>query len=251
MNIFRGVDIENLLLLLYNKKDKYDKGMKKSMENKKTLFFSNIVGNVMEDDTNVRFNDYMSEYLIENIDNKYSMVFINAPGLGGEEYYLSNILKCFDKIGITFKDILSIDESTTKQEADDFIERYEKIVYFLMGGNPYTQFKIIQTLDLKEKIKKHEDIVIGFCAGAINLSTYSIITSDEDFDTPDSYIGIGREDICIEPHYNNSNDITRKIELKDFAKKYNTKIYCIPDESIIYFENGKKYEKGNIYYINQ
>ena len=58
------------------------------MSNKRTLFFSNIVGNVMEDDMNVRFNDYMSEYLIENIDNKYSMVFINAPGLGGEEYYL-------------------------------------------------------------------------------------------------------------------------------------------------------------------
>ena len=47
------------------------------MVNKKTLFFSNIVGNVMEDDINVKFNEYMDEYLIKNVDNTYSMVFIS------------------------------------------------------------------------------------------------------------------------------------------------------------------------------
>ena len=31
------------------------------MESKKTLLFSNIVGNVMEDDIEVGFNEYMSE----------------------------------------------------------------------------------------------------------------------------------------------------------------------------------------------
>lgn len=129
--------------------------------NKKTLFFSNIIGNVMIDDSSVRFNDYMSEYLIKN----------------------------------------------------------------------------------------HKDLVIGFCAGAINLSKYSIITSDEDFDKPDSYYGIGRENICIEPHYNDINDIVRNNELRDFSKKYNTKIYCIPDESIIYFKDEEKFENGKIYMI--
>ena len=48
---------------------------------------------------------------------------------------------------------------------------------------------------------------------------------------------------------NNLNDNKRNDELKRFSNKYNTKIYCIPDESIIYFENGKLYEKRNIYYI--
>ena len=73
--------------------------------------------------------------------------------------------------------------------------------------------------------------------------------SDEDFDKPDSYIGIGREDICIEPHYNDKSDIDRNKELKDFSNKYNTKIHCIPDESIIYFEDGVKNEKGKIYTV--
>ena len=216
---------------------------------KKTLFFSNIIGNVMEDDKEVRFNDFMSEYLIKNIDSTYSLVFIEAPGLGGEENYLPNILRCFNKIGIKFNSVIHIDEDILKSDLDSFYNDNNKIVYFLMGGNPYSQLEIIDNLNLKENLKKHDDLVIGFCAGAINLSKYSIITSDDDFDKPDSYIGIGREDICIEPHYNDINNEIRNKELKEFAKKYNTKIYCIPDESIIYFEDGIKKEKGKIYTI--
>ena len=215
---------------------------------KKTLFFSNIIGNVMEDDKEVRFNDFMSEYLIKNIDSTYSLVFIEAPGLGGEENYLPNILRCFNKIGIRFNSVIHVDEETLKSDLDSFYTDNNKIVYFLMGGNPYSQLEIIDGLNMRENIKNHNDLVIGFCAGAINLSKYSIITSDDDFDKPDSYIGIGREDICIEPHYNDINNI-RNNELKEFAKKYNTKIYCIPDESIIYFEDGIQNEKGNIYTI--
>ena len=216
---------------------------------KKTLFFSNIIGNVMEDDKEVRFNDFMTEYLIKNIDSTYSLVFIEAPGLGGEENYLPNILRCFNKIGIRFNNVIHVDKETLKSDLDSFYDDNNKIVYFLMGGNSYSQLKIIDSLDMRDNIKNHNDLVIGFCAGAINLSKYSIITSDEDFLNPDSYIGIGREDICIEPHYNYSNNDIRNNELKEFAKKLNTKIYCIPDESIIYFEDGIKTEKGKIYTI--
>ena len=218
---------------------------------KKTLFFSNIIGNILIDDEDARFNDYMSEYLKKNINNEYSMVFIDAPGLGGEDNYLSNIIRCFKKVGIEFKNIIHVNNNTSKKDLDAFLEVNGKIVYFLTGGNPYTQLEIIKKLDMIEKIKKHNDLVIGFCAGAINLSKYSIITTDEDFDKTDNYCGIAREDICIEPHYNDANDIKRNKELKDFSKKLNTKIYCIPDESIIYFENERKYEKGIIYKIER
>ena len=191
----------------------------------------------------------MTDYLTKNIDNSYSMLFIEAPGLGGEENYLTNIIRCFSKLGISFKEVLDVDTNTKLSDIDSFYKNNSKILIFLMGGNPYTQFDIIKKLNLIEKIKNHEDLVIGFCAGAINLSKYSIITSDEEFDKADSYYGINREDICIEPHYNDINDLERNSELKEFSSKYNTAIYCVPDESIIYFENGIKYEKGNIYKI--
>lgn len=218
---------------------------------KKTLFFSNIVGDIMSDDVNSKFNDYMSYYLKQNINSDYSMVFIDAPGLGGEENYLPNIIRCFNKIGISFKNIIHIDINTTRNELDNFLSTNNKVLYFLMGGNPYTQIETIKRLNMIEEIKNHDDLVIGFCAGAINLSKYSIITSDEDFPEVDNYEGIYREDICIEPHYNNPNDVKRNNELKEFSKKLNTNIYCVPDESIIYFENGKRYERGIIYTIEK
>ena len=214
---------------------------------KKTLFFSNIVGDIMSDDINSKFNDYMSYYLKQNINSDYSMVFIDAPGLGGEENYLPNIIRCFNKIGISFKNIIHVNENTLRSDIDSFLSNNNKILYFLMGGNPYTQMEIIKKLNMTEEIKNHNDLVIGFCAGAINLSKYSIITSDEDFPNVDNYEGINREDICIEPHYNNPNDIKRNNELKEFSKNLNTRIYCIPDESIIYLENKIKKEEGIIY----
>ena len=217
--------------------------------NKKTLFFSNIVGNIMIDEENGRFNDFMTEYLKKNINNEYSMIFINAPGIGGEEYYLKNMMRCFEKAGIKLKAVLDVEPNTTREELDAFINANEKIFFFLMGGNPYSQMETIERLDLKQTIKGFNGLVIGFCAGTINLSKYSIITSDEDFKNPDTYLGIGREDICIEPHYTSADNDKRNGEILEFSKKYNTKIYCVPDESIIYFENGKKTELGKIYYI--
>ena len=217
--------------------------------NKKTLFFSNIIGDIRIDEVDSRFNDYMTEYLKENINNEYSMIFINAPGIGGEEYYLKNMMRCFEKAGIKLKAVLDVEPDTTKKDVDDFIKDNEKIFFFLMGGNPYSQMEMIEKLDLKDTLKGFNGLVIGFCAGTINLSKYSIITSDEDFKNPDTYLGIGREDICIEPHYTSADNDKRNGEILDFSKKYNTKIYCVPDESIIYFENGKKTEQGKIYYI--
>ena len=116
-----------------------------------------------------------------------------------------------------------------------------------MGGNPITQMQIIEKYNLNKTIKNHNDLVIGFCAGAINLSKISIITSDEDFEKSNSYIGIGRENICIEPHYNEENDDKRNKEIQDFCNQYNTIIYAIPDKSIIYFENGKMESNDKIY----
>ena len=214
---------------------------------KKTLFFSNVIGDITsKDNSNIKFNTYMEEYLKDNIDTNSNLVFINAPGLGNEENYLSNVLICFKKIGIIFEDVLEIEKETKKEIVKDFINKKEKIVYFLMGGNPYTQRDIIYDNELSNIIKEYDGLVIGFCAGAINLSQYSIITTDDDFKEKDSYEGIGREEVTIEPHYNSDIDIKRNKEIEYFAEKYNTTIYALPDESIIYFEKGKMYHKGEV-----
>ena len=210
-----------------------------------TLLFSNVI----REEKNMKFNNYMSKYLKENIQDSSNLVFINAPGLGNENEYLLGIIKCFENINIKFNNILDIELDTTKDEVSKFINNNENIVYFLMGGNPLTQIEIIKKLELTDVLKNFNGLVIGFCAGAINLSKYSIITTDDDFDKTDSYDGIGRVDLIIEPHYNNPNDENRNKEILDFSKKYNQMICAIPDESIIVVENGVVKEFGKIYHI--
>ena len=218
---------------------------------KKTLLFSNVVGNIsIKNNTELKFNKYMEEYLFKNVKGHNKLLFINAPGLGGESNYLKNVIKCFQNLQINFYDIFNLELDSNKDKLEEFIKDEEKVVYFLMGGNPLTQMEIINKFNLKNRIKEHDGLVIGFCAGAINLSKYSIITTDEDFDECQSYIGVGRIEQIIEPHYNVINDKNRNEELRNFAKQYNQKIYAIPDESIIVVENDKFIEFGEIYYID-
>lgn len=217
---------------------------------KTTLLFSNIIGDVTaKENGNIRFNQYMEDFLSENIKKEFKLVFINAPGLGGEENYLNNIIKCFEKIGIEFSEIFDLEYNSDSNKLESFIKDEKEIIYFLMGGNPLTQMEIIKKFNLENRIKEHNGLVIGFCAGAINLSKYSIITTDEDFDKCQSYKGIERIGIIIEPHYNEIDDRNRNEELKDFAKQYNQTIYAIPDESIIVVEDDKIIECGKIYHI--
>lgn len=110
-----------------------------------------------------------------------------------------------------------------------------------MGGNPIVQYNEIKRLDLNNLIQNFDCLVIGFCAGAINLSKIAIITSDEDFLQPSSYEEIWRVNLVIEPHYNqNESDIEltkRNNEIQDFANQYKTEINALPDESIIVVED--------------
>jgi len=218
---------------------------------KKTLLFSNIVGDVSQKNIfNIKFNKYMEDFLINYIKKEYKLVFINAPGLGGENNYLDNIIKCFKKIDINFTEVFDLDYYSDTIELENFIKDETEIIYFLMGGNPLTQMEIIKKFNLENKIKEHNGLVIGFCAGAINLSNYSIITTDDDFDKCHSYEGIGRINLIIEPHYNVSNDENRNKEIKDFAKQYNQTIYAVPDESIIVVDDNNVIEYGRVYHIS-
>lgn len=218
---------------------------------KRTLLFSNVIGDIMSENAinECKFNSYMEEYLKLNIKLKSNLVFINAPGFGNEENYLPAILSCFKKINISFDKIFNL-EDVDKLNICDLNDNINETVYFLMGGNPITQMDIIIKSNLLEQLKNYDGLVIGFCAGAINLSKYSIITSDEEFEYPSSYLGINRINECIEPHYNHVSE-ARTQELLKFSDQYNTEILAIPDESILIIEDEKIIEKGIIHHIKK
>ena len=200
---------------------------------KKTILFSNVIGDITSQNEECSFNKNTICLLANAISNNQNLVFINAPGFENDNLYFDKILKCFKKIGIEFANAIEISDDSKLKEFEDFPQNR---VYFLMGGNPLTQLALIKKYNLIEELKNYEGLVIGFCAGAINLSKHSIITTDDDFDEPLYYNGINRIDITIEPHFHLDDSEFTKNRLKEidaFCKTLNTEIYAIPDESAI------------------
>lgn len=200
---------------------------------KETILFSNVNGDITSQNEECSFNSNTTSLLKKAIENNQNLVFINAPGFENDNLYFEKIIKCFNKIGINFLNAIEIYDDSKIEEFKSFPKNR---VYFLMGGNPLTQFELIKKYDLTEELKNYNGVVIGFCAGAINLSKHSIITTDDDFDTPLSYDGIGRVDISVEPHFYLDDSAFTKNRLKEidgFCQALNTEIYAIPDESAI------------------
>ena len=214
---------------------------------KETILFSNAIGDITAKDADCSFNPNLICVLRSAIDNNSNLVFINAPGFSNDNLYFNKILNCFIKIGVSFEKTLEISDMSKIEELAQFPK---KRVYFLMGGNPLTQYELIKNYNLIDELRNYEGVVIGFCAGAINLSKHAIITSDDDFDKPFSYSGINRVDISVEPHFClDDSEFTRNRikEINHFCESLNTEIYAIPDHSVIDIVNGSIGFYGEIY----
>lgn len=196
---------------------------------KETILFSNIIENCEE----CSFNANTACILRNLIKNNQNLVFINAPQFKNEDNCFDKILKCFNRLGINFANTIEISDISKIEELAHFPQNR---VYFLMDGNPITQYGLIKKYNLIEELKNYDGVVIGFGAGAINLSKNSIITSDEDFDEALYYNGINRIDLTVEPHFNidNSEFTKQRIqEIKKFSEILNTEIYAMPENSAI------------------
>lgn len=200
---------------------------------KETILFSNVIGDITSPNEECSFNPNTICLFRNAINNNKNLVFINAPGFENDNLYFDKILKCFKKIDIEFANTIEISDDSKIEEFKFFPQNR---VYFLMGGNPLTQLALIKKYNLIEELKNYDGLVIGFCAGAINLSKHSIITTDDDFKEPLYYNGINRIDITIEPHfYLDDSEFTRNRlkEINTFCKVLQTEIYAIPDKSAV------------------
>lgn len=217
----------------------------------KTLIFSNINGNVLSPKSIFKcsFTTSQTKIIKQNVDDKHSnLIFINAEGLDNDRNYFSTILNCFSKIGINFENSVELNLKTSKTLLKSF--PYKNRIYFLMGGNPLNQMKVIENYQLTEILRTTNDFVLGFCAGAINLSKQAIITSDADFELPTTYKGIGRIPFNIEPHFKMDNSEftkNRLNEIKTFCKKLKIEITALCDKSCIFIDNNKFKIYGRIY----
>ncbi len=203
---------------------------------KTTILFSNVNGNIYAENSKdvCSFNENTAAQLKKYITSGSNLVFINAPGLNNDKNYYQTMLSCFEKLGIKFTSSIELTDTTDKNDFDNFAANDR--VYFLMGGNPLTQRKIIKDFALEQTLEKYEGVVIGMCAGAINLSTHSIITTDDDFKQALSYLGLKRVSATIEPNFELDDSLytqNRIKEIKKFCQELKTDIVGLAVDACI------------------
>ena len=218
---------------------------------RKTLLFSNVQGNINADNSvdSCRFYAEMEKIVSVHIKPHSKLLYVDASfDPSNQERYFLTILECFRKCGVEFDDVQMITSTSTNDVKLD-----KDTVVFLNGGNPYIQIKTLEKYNLVRAIRRHKNLVIGFCAGAINLCKHSIITTDEDFDVAGSYRGIGRVNVIVEPHFHLDHSMftfNRLMELQEFSIKFNKRILAMHDEAGIFFDGRKINHYGRVLIIN-
>ena len=152
--------------------------------------------------------------------------------------YIPAFTEHFRKIGIKFDAVECITPNTDETKAKEFVENSDMVM--LMGGNPILQQELYLSKGLKPILKNYHGVILGYSAGAMNMSKHIIITpcSDEypDFDIRP---GLNLSGISIYPHINfegdcfpdkidAGGDVTVSNDLLKVAGEYGS-FYCIQD----------------------
>ena len=182
--------------------------------------FTNFVGNNL-------FND------LKNYNNK--IVFLPCNYLQEEsnaKYHIINT-SWFEKYGINFSKNTMLNIEMSEEEIKHYLS--EANVLFIMGGKQLEQMKFCYIKNIVDDITNFNGIIVGICAGAINMSNAvtSLYLSGMNNPIQTYYEGFSLVDFNILPH------------IKDKSKlQINNNNYIILDDnSSIIIENGKyKYD---------
>jgi len=194
------------------------------------------------------FNEEQSKFLKEDIVNNSNITFIASlfDNYEKNDFHVSNFIKMFNSIGITFNNINIIDGRLTSEESKTILENTD--IIFLLGGSPELQMKSINEYKLIDCIKKCK-LVLGVSAGAMNQSYRVMYKDDFDNFVMKDYAGLGLVNINIFPHF----DLENKQILEEVKDVSNTlPLILLPNDSFIRIKNnsidivGKSYkiEKG-------
>lgn len=136
------------------------------------------------------------------------------------------------------------------------IKEYDVVI--LAGGHVPTQNAFFKKIDLKEKLKGFDGILIGISAGTMNCAEVVYAQPELEGESDDKEYqrfipGLGLTKLMILPHYQAIKDeildgkhIMEEITYPDSMGK---EIYALPDGSFISIENGTTTIHGEAYRI--
>lgn len=155
--------------------------------------------------------------------------------------YIPAFTNHFKRIGIEFEKVNLITYDTDESTAKELIRNASFIM--LMGGDPYKQKDLCETLGLISELKNYNGVILGMSAGAMLMSKNIIIVPCSN-EYPNFHIeeGLNLSNISIYPHNNfignefpkcivNDEEITKSSDLIEVAKKYG-EFYLLQDNYI-------------------
>ena len=212
-----------------------------------------------ENDNKISKNFGNQNHILDNI-KKYTKKYDNFLFVASNAYnndetdtYANITFESFEKT-LPFKDYKILD-SRTEDITDELVKNADLI--FLCGGHVPTQNEFFNKINLKEKIKNSDALIIGGSAGAMNMAdtVYCPPELDGEAINPNFkkiYKGLSLTNINIFPHYDEIKDnlvdgihVINEIVIPD---SYQYDIYAINNGSYILID-GENYLYGEAYLI--
>ncbi len=185
----------------------------------------------------------LAEQLKKDLTGTERIVYIpgsNTPEKIAKAFnkYIPAFTEHFRKIGIVFKNVECITPDMDEEEAKKLVTNSNMVM--LMGGNPFLQQELYSSKGLTPILQNYSGVILGFSAGAMNMSKYIIITPcSEEYPNFDIRPGMNLSGISIYPHNNfegdnfpdkvdAGGDITISADLLKVASEYEP-FYCLQD----------------------
>lgn len=152
--------------------------------------------------------------------------------------YIPAFTEHFRKIGICFDNVECITPEMGEEEAKTLVMNSNMVL--MMGGNPFLQQELYTSKGLGPVLQNYNGVILGFSAGAMNMSKYIIITPcSEEYPDFDIRPGLDLNGLSIYPHNNfegnvfpnqidMGGEITVSSDLLKVAKEFGS-FYCLQD----------------------
>lgn len=160
----------------------------------------------------------------------------------------------FAAAGFPVKQHLVLD-TRNEDKAVQLLEEYDVVI--LMGGYVPLQNEFFQKIQLREKIRKFEGIIIGISAGSMNSADVVYVQPEYDEDVRDDFAkfreGLNLTKVQILPHYQKIKDDVLKgkrlFEDITCADSMENEFYALVDGSFVRVQNGENRLFGEAYRI--
>ena len=171
------------------------------------------------------------------------------------DYYAEIMARLFEEAGFDLKSFVTLDRRN-QARAPALVRAADLII--LTGGHVPTQNRFFAELGLRELLQGFDGVLVGISAGSMNCAETVYAQPEEEGEAVDPsyqrfFPGLGLTKKMILPHYqeirNEVLDGLRVMEDIAYPDSFGREIFCFPDGTYLYIENGREAIRGEAWLL--